>query len=114
VLYQLQHQGVGSNVKPLGSSRTRGAYRLSSTNGVLRLINKSPNPNAAILFINWLLSKEGQTAWVKSTGEASRRLELQKLGGEPPEAGGNYFDIDQEDKLWLRERAKEVSKEVLG
>ena len=114
VLYQLQHEGVGSNVKPLGTSRTRGAYRLSSTNGVLRLINKASNPNAAILFINWLLSKEGQTAWVKSTGEASRRLELHKLGGEPPEGGGKYFDIDQEDKLWLRERAKEVSKEVLG
>ena len=113
VLYQLQHQGVGSNVKPLGSSRTRGAYRLSSTNGVLRLINKSPNPNAAILFINWLLSKEGQTASVKH-GEASRRLELPEARRRATEAGGNYFDIDQEDKLWLREQAKEVSKEVLG
>ena len=114
VLYQLQQQGVGTNVKPLGTSRTRGAYRLSSTNGVVRMINKSPQPNAARVFINWLLSKEGQTAWVKSTGEASRRLELQKLGGDPPEIGVSYFDIDQEDRLWLRERAKEISKEVLG
>jgi iron(III) transport system substrate-binding protein len=114
VLYQLQQQGVGSNVKPLGTSRTRGAYRLSSTNGVVRLINKAPHPNAATVFINWLLSKEGQTAWVKSTGEASRRLELHKLGGEPPESGVAYFDIDQEGRLWLRERAKEISKEVLG
>jgi iron(III) transport system substrate-binding protein len=114
VLYQLQQQGVGSNVKPLGTSQTRGAYRLSSTNGVVRLINKSPHPNAATVFVNWLLSKEGQTVWVKNTGEATRRLELHGLGGDPPKPGGVYFDIDKEEGLWLRERAKELSKEVLG
>jgi iron(III) transport system substrate-binding protein len=114
VLTQLQRQGVGLNVVPLGTAQTRGAYRLTSANGVIRLISKSPHPNAAKVFLNWLLSKEGQTAWVKSTGEASRLLEVQGVGGHPPVPGVRYFDIDHEDGLKLRERAKEISKEVLG
>ncbi|NIO08742.1 MAG: extracellular solute-binding protein, partial [Deltaproteobacteria bacterium] len=33
-------------------------------NGAVALINNAPHPNAAKVFINWLLSKEAQTAYV--------------------------------------------------
>jgi ABC-type Fe3+ transport system substrate-binding protein len=32
---------------------------------VLALINRAPHPNAAKLFINWYLSREGQSVWQK-------------------------------------------------
>jgi iron(III) transport system substrate-binding protein len=37
----------------------------SGSNGTLALMNRAPHPNAAKLFINWLLSKEGQTGFQK-------------------------------------------------
>ena len=32
-------------------------------NSGLALINKAPNPNAARVFINWYLSRQGQMVW---------------------------------------------------
>src|SRR5574341_980167 len=34
-----------------------------STGTIVALINNAPNPNAAKMFINWFLSRAGQTAW---------------------------------------------------
>ena len=52
-----------------------GSYLTASTGSVV-LINKAPHPNAAKVFVNWLLSREGQTAWVETTGTLSRRLDV--------------------------------------
>jgi hypothetical protein len=37
---------------------------LGSGSGALVLMNQHPNPNAAKVFIHWLLSPEGQTAFL--------------------------------------------------
>lgn len=42
----------------------------------LMLMNKSPHPNAARVYINWLMSKEGQTAFSKATGIPSLRIDV--------------------------------------
>jgi iron(III) transport system substrate-binding protein len=44
--------------------------------GNLLLVNKSPNPNAATVFINWMLSKEAQEDWVKRSNLNSRRIDV--------------------------------------
>ncbi len=45
--------------------------------GSVWLFKNAPNPNAAKLFINWLLSKEGQTIWnEKALVENSRRTDV--------------------------------------
>ena len=36
---------------------------VNPANGSLALFNKAPHPNAAKVYINWLLSKEGQTVF---------------------------------------------------
>jgi iron(III) transport system substrate-binding protein len=46
--------------------------------GHLGLVNKAPHPNAAKVFINWLLSKEGQMQWQKKTDNNSFRLDIPK------------------------------------
>ncbi|MEK7217052.1 MAG: hypothetical protein AAB289_15820, partial [Chloroflexota bacterium] len=51
----------------------------------------APHPNAAKVFFNWLLTKDGQTAYVKSTQENSRRSDV--TPGNPitaPKAGVKY------------------------
>jgi iron(III) transport system substrate-binding protein len=37
------------------------------------LISKAPHPNAAKLFANWFLTKQGATSWATNTSLNSRR-----------------------------------------
>ncbi|HLQ22574.1 MAG TPA: hypothetical protein VK132_05175, partial [Gemmatimonadales bacterium] len=90
------------------------AWRLSSGFGVVRLLSSPPHPNAATVLVNWLLSREGQRAWVANTDRPSRRLDVPRIEGQSPEPGVDYFDIDHEDTLPLRDRARDLSVEVLG
>ena len=112
-LTRFQQEGVGVNVKPLGG-KTPEAWRLSSGFGVVRLADKAPHPNAAKVLVNWLLSKDGQTAWVTKAARASRRLDVPQLPGISPDTAIDYYDIDREENLPLRDRAKELATEALG
>jgi len=44
--------------------------------GQVGVFNRAPHPNAAKVYINWLLSKEGQTEFVRATGYISARLDV--------------------------------------
>ena len=39
---------------------------VTAYNGTLSFFNRAPHPNAAKVAVNWLLSREGQTAWLDS------------------------------------------------
>jgi len=49
---------------------------LTSAWGSVTLLNRSPHPNAAKIYINYILSKEGQTALSKASGYLSRRTDV--------------------------------------
>jgi len=49
---------------------------VSPASGSLGMLNRAPHPNAAKVYINWLLSKEGQTAFARETGYISARLDV--------------------------------------
>src|SRR5207302_5384618 len=46
------------------------------SSGCLWMFNSAPNPNAAKVFANWILTKEGQTAWANGSKENSRRMDV--------------------------------------
>ena len=73
VMYQLQQRGlkfgVVSEFKDYGSYLTPGF-------GSAMLINQAPHPNASKVFLNWLLRKDGQTAFSKGMGYVSRRVDV--------------------------------------
>ncbi|HSE87421.1 MAG TPA: extracellular solute-binding protein [Candidatus Binatia bacterium] len=48
----------------------------SPASGGLSIFNRAPHPNAAKVYINWLLSKEGQTLYARATGYISNRLDV--------------------------------------
>ncbi len=56
---------------------TSEAY-LSGGWGQLAVVNRAPNPNAATVFANWMLSKEGQLAWQKHADRNSMRMDIPK------------------------------------
>ena len=109
---ELQKLGVGLKIEPL-AGKLAEAWRMSTGWGAVRLVNKAPHTNAATVFINWLLSKEGQSAWATLAGRPSRRTDVTRVTGMSPEPGVDYFDIDREERLNLRDKGREIAKEVL-
>ncbi len=49
---------------------------VSPGSGGLGMFNRAPHPNAAKVYINWLLSKEGQTGFAQVNGYISARLDV--------------------------------------
>ena len=48
----------------------------SPASGGLSIFNRAPHLNASKVYINWLLSKEGQTLYARATGYLSARLDV--------------------------------------
>ncbi len=68
--------------------------------GAVAIIDKAPHPNAAKVYVNWLLSKAGQTAWQRIVGDNSLRTDISKDGVEPllvPKEGGKYAATGTEE-----------------
>lgn len=65
---------VGLPIKPLPEPK-EGNYT-SNGSGALSIIKNPPHSDATKLFINWLLSKEGQEIYGKAMGQATRRLDV--------------------------------------
>jgi iron(III) transport system substrate-binding protein len=92
-----------------------GGY-LSVGPGGISLLSSAPHPNAAKVYLNWLLSREGQTAFVKSNGAQSRRLDT-PIPPEPwkfrPDLG--YWVSYGEDAIFsIQNRLRPLLKEVFG
>ena len=63
----------------------------------LAVMSKAPHPNAAKLFANWVLSREGQIAWQKYTEVNSLRVDIPKSdlpADDVPQKGVNYFMLN--------------------
>jgi iron(III) transport system substrate-binding protein len=83
--------------------REGASYQAAS--GSISLLNRAPNPNAAKLFINWFLSREGQSSVQKVSDNGahvnSARIDIPKDDVDPGNrlvAGRAYFD--QNDPAW--------------
>ena len=56
-----------------------GTY-VSGGNGILGLVKGAPHPNAAKIFFNWLLSREGQELHGRTAQQPTRRLDVDTKG----------------------------------
>jgi len=84
---------------------------------VVMKIKGSPNPNAAVLFINWYLSKEGQSIWEREMLETSLRTDLPHNVPDYiiPKPGVQYVDVyDPEFYFGHRLAAEAKVAEILG
>jgi ABC-type Fe3+ transport system substrate-binding protein len=79
--------------------------RLRGSAGAITLVNKAPHPNAAKVFINWYLSRKGQTAMQKDMAKFadapdSLRIDIPKDDVAPNNrrvAGVNYTSVFRSD-----------------
>jgi len=65
----------------------------SNGSGVIGIVKNPPHPYAAKVFVNWLLSKEGQELYVKVMHQSTRRLDV--------------------DTKWLQEHGVQAAKDVM-
>jgi len=84
---------------------------LISRFGTLALMSKTPHPNAARLFINWYLSRKGQTALQQAIAKAgltvpdSLRVDIPKDDVAQEDrriAGVRYVDTDLPERIDMR------------
>ncbi len=73
----------GIPIAIVDSRQLKEGADVSPANGSLALFNKAPHPNAAKVYINWLLSKEGQTVFARANGYVSARLDVPTDHAEP-------------------------------
>lgn len=69
---------------------------ISSGSGNIIVFKNAPHPNAAKVYLNWFLSRDGQTAWQKLTGRNSLRTDISKdmiqyREEQVPKEGGKYL-----------------------
>lgn len=111
VLWNFHKEGLGKNVKPLKDPKLTTA---TPGFGNATLINRAPHRNAATLYLNWLLSKEGQSSYAKNTGDNSRRLDVSVINPElAPQAGVEYRNTMRQEYSERRKRVNQIAKEAL-
>jgi iron(III) transport system substrate-binding protein len=89
---------------------------LTSGGGTISFIDKAPHPNAAKLFVNWLLSREGQSEFQKRDGSDSLRTDIPKQNVLPENRrldGVDYFDGD-DPKFSDRRPADKLLNEIFA
>jgi iron(III) transport system substrate-binding protein len=92
----------GLPVDEFDTNQFKEGVNISSAFGQVALVNRAPHPNAAKVFVNWLLSREGQRTLQKvmsTPGDPknSRRIDVPKEHiptAERRRDGMKYFDID--------------------
>jgi iron(III) transport system substrate-binding protein len=92
----------------------------SGSNGSIALMNLAPHPNAARVFINWLLSRDGQSSFQKIMNSAdllveSMRIDIPKDPVPAPQrriAGVKYLIMDTPERS-NQEPVSKLLKEII-
>lgn len=93
-----------------------GTYVTSAFGSVI-FMDKAPHPGAGKVFLNWLLSREGQTIWSKVSGYPSRRMDIPTDHLDSltvPKQGVQYNYNYKEDQVDLRTKVRDLINEIFG
>lgn len=125
VLGQLLERGLKLGILP--EFKDYGTY-VTASFGSAMLLNKNPHPNAATVFLNWVLTKEGQLAWSKAMEHVSRRLDVPtdhlpsyiipppdaKFFSGNPKPGDRYWLSYTEENVHRSDAETKILKELFG
>ncbi len=109
-LQEFREQGVAGHVKYLDIPEMD--YVVSWT---VLLYNKAPHPNAARLFINWLLTKEGQVTWNKPVPSNSARTDVDPFNADAVATPGKqYYFASREQEYKKQEETQTFLNGLAG
>ncbi len=101
---------------PIAWVRVAEGGLISAGSSSLGIINRPAHPQAVKVFVNWLLTKEGQTVLAKAYGYPSARNDVSNEGIETSKlpATGEKFYLDDEENILAKSSMLKVSKEIFG
>ena len=104
-----EREGLLTRVEVLQPDDPRGAAIVSGW-GTTALFKDPPHPNAQKVFVNWLLTKEGQEG-VTRAGYPTARLDVQTPPKTTPKPGLGYVRIDDQKYQPLMDWANEIASQ---
>lgn len=102
---------------PLRNVKVPEIAWISGGSGTLTLMKAGPHPNAAKIFINWLLSREGATIFSRAHGAQSARMDVPTdfLNSDTLRAPNiDYFNVSLEKNQPLRDEGWKLAREIFG
>jgi ABC-type Fe3+ transport system substrate-binding protein len=113
VLDEFLPQGLGRNLKNL--DEVEHVDYVGGGSNIVWVFDKAPHPNAAKLFANWLLTKEGQTIWSKHAITNSRRVDVAPaVPNLAPKPGRKYMQSDSFDIVPELAKTQDLAKAALN
>lgn len=88
--------------------------------GHMAYMDKSPHPNASRVFVNWILSREGQELWQQMRNTQSARIDtsiehLKKSGDPIRQPDMDYYDVRNEAwELDTRAKFNKIVRDVFS
>lgn len=107
-----EFQEAGS---PIAAVELEEGTWLATGDSGLALVNKAPHPNAAKIFVNWLLTKEGQTFFSKIMGVQSARIDVPTDFLDPMQVrqpNVKYYNASTEDFLISEPEKRKTAIEI--
>jgi len=111
---EMQKKGI--KIELVGADQLKEGSYLTAAFGSVALIDSAPHPNAATVYINWLLSREAQIAWSEASGYPSRRLDVPKdkvNALSVPKEGHEYQENYREKYVRMRDDIRVLLREVI-
>ncbi|MGH7845863.1 MAG: ABC transporter substrate-binding protein [Candidatus Binatia bacterium] len=110
---QFKKEGLGLNIKELMSPEV---LHISLGGEAIALVERGPHPNAAKLFANWFLSREGQSILSSFVGSNTRRLDVPVVKPDVQVTQEQYrtlFNKDLQENEEYANKAIAVARRIL-
>ncbi|MFN0074613.1 MAG: extracellular solute-binding protein [Chloroflexota bacterium] len=112
ILADFQEQGLGKNVERVFIP---GLEYTNAGSNTMWLITRAPHPNAARVFVNWVLSREGSVVYSEQAQSNSRRVDVSPVEAETAmKPGVTYLKSDAEEFLDEMGKSQEIAKALLN
>jgi iron(III) transport system substrate-binding protein len=105
----------GAPIALIDPRQLREGSDLNSKNGNVALYQNAPHANAAKIYLNWLLTQEGQTIFAQTMGYVSTRKDVSTDHVPPwriPKLGAPRTDTPE--AIEIRNQLRPILKEIFG
>jgi iron(III) transport system substrate-binding protein len=107
-----EFRALGAPVEPV---RMVEGTPTTASMGNISVLDKPAHPNATIVFLNWILSKEGQTVFSQSLKMPSARVDVPTTGMDPyyvRQPGEKIFSNYEAELVELKGKLAPKAKEI--
>lgn len=112
IIWEFTNAGVA-----IRDAKVQEGEQMSAGGGVVAVLNNPAHPAGVTVFVNWLLSYDGQLVYSKATGKQSRRLDVpyshldQSVVRQP---GVKYFDQTRREFVLREPEFSKLAQEIFG